>query len=284
MLAVVLTGGYAVVELGGGLWSGSLALLADAGHMATDAAALLFALAANVVARRPPTERHSYGLGRAEIIAAFVNALAMLAIVIWLFVESIDRLRDPRPVNGGAVFLIALVGLVLNLVVAWILSREGENINTRAALLHVLGDLLGSVAAIAAGVIIYLTGYLAIDPLLSMLVGGLILRSTFAVLRESTQMLLDAVPGDIEYQEVGVALARIEGVRSVHDLHIWAMAPGRCALSAHILVEDAAHWPAVLGRARKVLRDDFKIEHVTLQPEWLSGDLPRKSVPIRSAS
>jgi len=284
VLAVALTAGYAIVELVGGLWSGSLALLADAGHMATDAAALLFALAASIVARRPPSARHSYGLARAEVIAAFVNALAMLAIVVWLFVESIDRLRDPRPVNGQSVFVIASVGLLINLGVAWALSRESENLNARAALLHVLGDLLGSVAAIAAGVIIYFTGYLPIDPLLSMLVGGLILRSTLVVLRETAHMLLDAVPRHIDYRKVGLALARIPGVRSVHDLHVWAMAPGRCALSAHVLVEEVGQWPTVLRQARALLRDEFHIDHVTLQPEWLSADGPRRSVPIRSTS
>lgn len=282
--AVVLTGGYAVVELLGGLWSGSLALLADAGHMATDSAALLFALAANVVARRPASERHSFGLARTEVIAAFVNSLAMLAIVVWLFVEAVERLRAPTPVQGGAVFVIAAFGLALNIAVAWVLSRERNNVNTRAALLHVLGDLLGSVAAIAAGIIIYFTGFMAIDPLLSMLVGGLILRSTFAVLRETTQVLLDAVPESVDYRKVGVALARIPGVRSVHDLHVWAMVPGRCALSAHVLVDDVARWPAILRRARTVLRREFDIDHVTLQPEWLRGDSPRRSVPIRTQS
>jgi cobalt-zinc-cadmium efflux system protein len=283
-LAVLFTGGYAVVELFGGLWSGSLALLADAGHMATDAAALLFALAANVVARRPASERHSFGLARAEVIAAFVNALAMLCIVVWLFVEAIDRLHEPKPVNGGSVFVIAFIGLAVNLAVAWVLSRERGNVNTRAALLHVLGDLLGSVAAIAAGVIIYYTGYMPIDPLLSMLVGGLILRSTLGVLRETTEVLLDAVPDNVDYQKVGQALAGIPGVRSVHDLHVWAMVPGRSALSAHVLVEDVARWPAVLAQARRVLRREFNIDHVTLQPEWLRGETKRPTVPIRSLS
>ncbi|HYS12629.1 MAG TPA: cation diffusion facilitator family transporter [Burkholderiaceae bacterium] len=284
LLAVVFTGGYALVELLGGLWSGSLALLADAGHMVTDAAALLFALAANMVARRPASERHSYGLARAEVIAAFVNALAMLGIVVWLFIEGVERLRQPQPVNGGSVFVIASVGLVVNIVVAWVLAREGNNVNTRAALLHVLGDMLGSVAAIAAGVIIYFTGYFAIDPLLSMLVGGLILRSTIGVLRETTHVLLDSVPEDVDYQKVGQALAGIHGVRSVHDLHIWVMVPGRSALSAHVLVDDVVHWPAVLSHARTVLRERFDIDHVTLQPEWLRSDSPRRSVPIRSVS
>jgi cobalt-zinc-cadmium efflux system protein len=284
LVAVTLTGAYAIVEVLGGLWSGSLALLADAGHMVTDAAALLFALAANVVARRPASERHSFGLARAEVIAAFVNALAMLCIVVWLFIEAIDRLRAPKPVNGGSVFVIAFIGLAVNVAVAWSLSRETGNVNTRAALLHVLGDLLGSVAAIAAGVIIYFTGYMAIDPLLSMLVGGLILRSTVGVLRETTEVLLDAVPQDIDYEKVGLALAAIPGVRSVHDLHVWAMVPGRSALSAHVLVEDVEQWPAVLARARTVLRQGFNIDHVTLQPEWLRADTARPIVPIKSLS
>jgi cobalt-zinc-cadmium efflux system protein len=283
-IAVGLTGGYAIVELVGGLWSGSLALLADAGHMATDSAALLFALAANMVARRPASDRHSFGLARTEVIAAFVNALAMLGIVVWLFVEAVDRLRNPTQVQGATVFAIALVGLLLNIAVAWVLSRERGNVNIRAALLHVMGDLLGSVAAIAAGAIIHFTGFMAIDPLLSMLVGGLILRSTFGVLRETTHVLLDSVPEGVDYQQVGTALARIPGVRSVHDLHVWAMVPGRCALSAHVLVDDIANWPTVLRRARVVLRRDFEIDHVTLQPEWLRGAAPRRSVPIRSTS
>jgi cobalt-zinc-cadmium efflux system protein len=283
-IAVGVTAAYALVELVGGFWSGSLALLADAGHMATDAAALLFALAANVVARRPVSERHSFGLARTEVIAAFVNSLAMLAIVVWLFIEAVDRLRQPTAVNGGSVFVIAFLGLLVNLVVAWLLAREGNNVNTRAALLHVLGDLLGSVAAIAAGIIIYFTGYLAIDPLLSMLVGGLILRSTLAVLRETTHVLLDAVPKDVDYRKVGAALAAIPGVRSVHDLHVWAMVPGRSALSAHVLVDDVSQWPAVLSRARVVLRKNFHIDHVTLQPEWLRNKTTRRSVPIRPVS
>jgi cobalt-zinc-cadmium efflux system protein len=279
-IAVALTLGYALVELIGGLWSGSLALLADAGHMATDSAALLFALAANFIARRPVSDRHSFGLARVEVVAAFVNALAMLGVVAWIFVEAIDRLRNPVPVKGLGVFVIAGVGLAINVAVAWTLSRERENVNTRAALIHVLGDLLGSVAAIAAGVVIYFGGPLMADPLLSMFVAALILRSTFGVLRETTLVLLDSVPAGVDYNKVGAALARIPGVKSVHDLHVWAMVPGRSALSAHLLVDDIAHWPAILRRARLVLQRDFGIDHVTLQPEWLR-QTPRRAVPIR---
>jgi cobalt-zinc-cadmium efflux system protein len=270
--AVALTLGYALVEAVGGVWAGSLALLADAGHMATDSAALLFALAANLIARRPPSERHSYGLARIEVVAAFVNALAMLAIVGWIVVEAIARMTAPVPVKGLEVFVIASVGLLVNLAVAWRLSRDRHNVNTRAALIHVLGDLLGSVAALASGLIIYFGGPARVDPLLSMLVAGLVLRSTIVVLRETTLVLLDSVPREIEYVTVGNALARIPGIVSVHDLHVWTIAPGRSALSAHVLVEDLERWPVILHQARGLLERDFHIDHVTLQPEWLRGD------------
>lgn len=267
--AVLLTGGFAVVEAVGGWWSGSLALLADAGHMVTDAGALLLALVANVIARRPASDRHSYGLARFEIIAAFVNALAMLGVVIWLLIEAIQRIAQPVSVQGGTVLGVASIGLIVNVGVAWLLSRDHHNINTRAALLHVLGDLLGSVAAIAAGGVIYFGGPLITDPLLSMVVGGLILRSTLVVLRQTTKVLLDGVPDHVDYGRVGRALVAIDGIVSVHDLHVWSMVPGRCALSAHVLVADIELWPVILHRARHQLRTDFGIDHITLQPEWL---------------
>lgn len=280
-IAVALTLGYALVELVGGLWSGSLALLADAGHMATDAAALLFALAANIIARRPVSDRHSFGLARVEVIAAFVNALAMLAVVAWIFYEAIDRLTNPVPVKGLAVFAIAGVGLLINVLVAWALSRDRENVNTRAALIHVMGDLLGSVAAIVAGLVIYFGGPLVADPLLSMFVAALILRSTFGVLRETTLVLLDSVPQGVEYQKVGLSLAQVPGIVSVHDLHVWAMVPGRSALSAHVLVDDIERWPVILHQVRHLMRRDFGIDHITLQPEWLRRDATATAVPVR---
>jgi len=281
VVAVALTAGYALVELIGGLWAGSLALLADAGHMVTDAAALLFSLAANRVAQRPVSERHSFGLARTEVIAAFVNSLALLAVVVWLVIEGIDRIRSPVRVNGIAVFVIAAVGLTVNLVVAWVLSRHRENLNIRAAFLHVLGDLLGSVAALVSGAVIYLTGYTVVDPLLSMLVSGLILRSVLGVLKESTLVLLDSVPTGVEFREVGNALARIDGVRSIHDLHVWAMVPGRHAVSAHLLVDRIERWPQILREARSVLARDFGIDHVTLQPEWLRVHDSKETISLR---
>jgi len=281
-IAVGLTLTYALIELVGGLWSGSLALLADAGHMATDSAALLFALAANIIARRPVSDRHSFGLARVEVIAAFVNALAMLAVVAWIFYEAIDRLNSPVPVKGLGVFAIAGIGLLINIAVAWTLSRDRENVNTRAALIHVMGDLLGSVAAIAAGLIIYFGGPLMVDPLLSMFVAALILRSTFGVLRETTFVLLDSVPQGVDYQKVGLSLAQIPGIVSVHDLHVWSMVPGRGAMSAHVLVDDIERWPVILHQARLVLKRDFRIDHITLQPEWLRKDPPGRAIAVRA--
>ncbi len=269
LIATLLTGSYAVVELLGGLWAGSLALVADSGHLATDAFSLLFSLAANVLARRPVSERHSYGLARAEVIAAFVNSLVLVAVVGWILFEAIQRMTHPIAVRGQAVFLIAGIGLAVNLVVAYALSRDRHSLNTRAALLHVLSDLLGSVAAMVSGAVIYLTGFTVVDPLLSMLVSGLILHSTLGILRESTLVLLDSVPRGVDYRGVGVALAAIEGVLSVHDLHIWSMVPGRNAVSAHLLVDHLDQWPVILRRAREVLARGFGIDHVTLQPEWL---------------
>ncbi len=282
-IAVALTLGYAVIELAGGLWSGSLALLADAGHMATDSAALLFALAANIIARRPVSDRHSFGLARVEVIAAFVNAIAMLGVVAWIFYEAIDRLNHPVQVKGLGVFVIAGIGLAINVLVAWALSRDRENVNTRAALIHVMGDLLGSIAAIVAGLVIYFGGPLMADPLLSMFVAALILRSTFGVLRETTLVLLDSVPHGVDYKKVGVSLAQVPGIVSVHDLHVWAMVPGRSALSAHVLVDDIERWPVILHQVRHLMRRDFGIDHLTLQPEWLSREARGPAVPVRPA-
>ena len=268
-IAVALTLGFAVVELIGGLWSGSLALLADAGHMATDSASLLFALIANIIARRPISARHSFGLARVEVIAAFVNALFMVAVVFWIAVEAFNRINAPVPVQGLAVIGVAGIGLLVNIGVAWTLSRDRENVNIRAALIHVMGDLLGSVAAIMAGAIIYFGGPVMADPILSLVVAALIVRSTFGVLKETTFVLLDSVPAGVDYGAVGATLAKLPGIVSVHDLHVWSMVPGKSALSAHVLVDDIENWPVILHQARHVLNRDFKIDHVTLQPEWL---------------
>lgn len=266
-LALVLTLGFAAVEAMAGWWSGSLALLGDAGHMLTDAASLGLAALAARIALRPTSARHSYGLCRVEALAALANGLFMLVIVGGLVWHAVERLLEPRAVAGEAVILVALGGLVLNLAVAWLLTRGESDLNTRGALLHVMGDLLGSVAALVSGIVILGTGWTPIDPLLTMLICGLILFSTLSLLRQVLNTLLEGVPDGLSLPEVGRAMAAAEGVRSVHDLHIWSLDSRRAALSAHVVMDDAARWPAVLAALRALLADRFGIEHVTLQPE-----------------
>ena len=269
LVSLLLTGGFAMVEAGGGWLANSLALMSDAGHMAADAGALLIALFAAHLAARPASHKNSFGYGRAEVIGAFVNALTMLAIVVWIIVEAVTRVFKPLPVAGAVVMIVAVIGLAVNIVVLWLLSHHQGGLNMRAAAIHVLGDLLGSVAAIIAGAVVYFTGWTLIDPLLSVLVALLILRSTWSLARDSVNVLMEAVPDGVDYREVGRTLAGIDGVVSVHDLHVWQMSAERRALSAHLLLREVDAWPAVLKQARQMLQDSFNIDHVTLQPEWL---------------
>jgi len=267
LLATLLTLIFAGVEAGVGLWAGSLALVADAGHMVNDAAALALAAGAAWLARRPASARHSYGLGRAEFLAAFINSAALLALIAWLIFSAIERLQTPQPVQGEAVFVTAAIGLAINLLVAWLLMRGEKNLNTRAALLHVLGDLLGSVAALIAGIVIVTTGWMPIDPLLSLAIGALILVSSLRLLREAVHGLMEGAPFNIVPDEVGRALAGVSGVASVHDLHIWNVQADQPLLSAHLVVEDITRWEGVLEASHTLLAERFAIHHATLQPE-----------------
>jgi cobalt-zinc-cadmium efflux system protein len=203
------------------------------------------------------------------VIGAFVNAVFMLVVVALIAIEAVQRLLSPAPVAGGAVMVIAAAGLAINLFCARLLhGHHHDNINARAAYLHVLGDALGSLAALAAGAIVWFTGWFPADPLLSFVVSALMLHSTWRLLRQSTNVLMEGVPPHLSYAEVGRALAAVAHVVSVHDLHVWHMSAARVALSAHVLIDDPAHWPSVLRAGRKVLRERFGIEHVTLQPDW----------------
>ncbi|HQR11767.1 MAG TPA: cation diffusion facilitator family transporter [Casimicrobiaceae bacterium] len=279
-LALLLTAGFAIIEGIGGWLAGSLALLSDAGHMTTDVAALGLALFANAIGRRPPTLRASYGYGRAEVLAAFVNAIVMLGVVAAIAIEAVRRLLEPTPVAGPMVLGIATAGLLVNIVCAWLLSGSSGSINARGALIHVLGDLLGSLAAIVAGGVIMATGWMPIDPILSLVVSLLILRSTLALLRQSTGVLMEGVPGHLDYNEIGKALARLPGVSGVHDLHVWNMTAERPALSAHISLTNGAAWPQTLARAQRMLAKEFAIEHVTLQPDWPALPAGKKVIPV----
>lgn len=265
--AVALTLVYAAVEAAVGWWAGSLALVADAGHMVNDAGALVIAAAASWVSRRPVSQLHSYGLGRAEFLAALVNSLGLLVLVTWISVSAVQRWQTPQAVQGEAVSLTAALGLLINIGVAWMLFRGEQNLNTRAALLHVVGDLLGSVAALIAGVVIVFTGWTPIDPLLSLAIGALILVSSLRLLRQALHGIMEGVPLHLSLEEIGQEMACIPGVISVHDLHVWSVASEEIMLSAHLTVADLARWEGILAESRKLLHARFGIEHVTLQPE-----------------
>lgn len=281
ILATLLTLAFAAVEAGVGLWAGSLALVADAGHMVNDAAALALAAVAAWLARRPTSLRHSYGLGRAEFLAALINSLGLLALVAWLTVSAVERLQSPQPVMGEAVSITAAIGLAINLLVAWLLARGEKNLNTRAALLHVIGDLLGSVAALLSGLVISYTGWTPIDPLLSLLIGALILVSSLRLLREALHGLMEGAPFHIDPEQVGRALAGVPGVASVHDLHIWAVKAEAPLLSAHFIVHDIARWESVMEASHALLAERFDIHHATLQPEPMARTVHWRKPPGR---
>lgn len=278
--ALLLTLGFAVLEAIAGAWSGSLALLSDAGHMFTDASALGLAALAAALARRPSSRRHSWGMGRAEVLAALFNALTMLAIVAGIVYSAIGRLQSPEPVKGGVVMGVAALGLAVNLLVLRMLSRGGhahgshghahDNLNLRGAMLHVIGDLLGSVAALSAGVVILFTGWTPIDPILSLAICGLILLSSLGLLREGLHVLMEGVPRHLDLDAIGQSMARTAGVAGVHDLHVWQVKSDQIALSAHVVLRDMHGWPDALENLRQLLARDYGIHHVTLQPEPMS--------------
>jgi cobalt-zinc-cadmium efflux system protein len=235
--------------------------------MVTDAGALLFGALAAWMARRPPSQRHSYGLGRAEVVAALVNATVMLAIVVALAYEGLSRLKNPSPVNGLAAALIAAAGLAVNLWVLRRLSPHQRNMNTRAARLHVLGDALGSIAALVSGVLVAATGWTPIDALASLAICVLIAVSAARLMRESLHALMEGVPHGLSVETIGAEMARVEGVLSVHDLHVWTLSGSRTALSAHVVVRSLGEWDRMLGDLQVRLHAAFGIDHVTLQPE-----------------
>jgi cobalt-zinc-cadmium efflux system protein len=267
--ALILTGGFMVVEAVGGFLAGSLALLADAGHMLTDTASLALAWLAFRVAKRPGGENHTYGLVRAEVLAAFVNGLALILITIWIGYEAITRLIQPEPVKGGLMLVVAALGLLVNLVVLYILHRgERGNLNIRGAMLHVMGDLLGSVAAIAAGAVILYTGWMPIDPILSVLVALLILRSAWHLVRESTHILLEGSPSSPTPLQIQEALGmEVDGLEEVHHIHVWSLTPEHPMVTLHARVAPGAELDTIRRQIDEVLRTRFGADHNTVQME-----------------
>jgi cobalt-zinc-cadmium efflux system protein len=271
-IALALTTTFMVVEVIGGLITGSLALLADAGHMLSDSASLALALFAFWLSGRPATPERSFGYKRGEILAALANGVTLVAISIWIFIEAYRRFQDPPEVLGGWMMVVAIIGLVVNVAAAFILSRsEGESLNLQGALRHVLADVAGSVGAISAALIIILTGWRYADPIISVLIGILVLFSSRTLIRDSINILLEATPPGIEANEVGRRMASTEGVVEVHDLHIWMITSGFPALSAHVLVGQKDDCHARRRELEEMLAREYRIEHTTLQVDH-AGD------------
>ncbi|RFF28813.1 MULTISPECIES: cation diffusion facilitator family transporter [unclassified Wenzhouxiangella] len=265
--ALCLTLGFAAVEFIAGLWAGSLALVADAGHMLTDSSALGLAAFAAWMAGRPASKRRTWGYGRTEVLAALINGVIMLLLVGSIAWHAFERFQDPRDISGAAVMGVALVGLVVNLLVFWALSRGERNLNVRGALLHVLGDLLGSVAALASGIVIMVTGWTPIDPILSLLICVLILIAAIRLLLDSAHVVMEGVPQGLDIDRVRATMTAVDGVQDIHDLHVWQVSSNRVALSAHVVVVDLGEWPVTLAALNRALLESHDIDHPTLQPE-----------------
>jgi cobalt-zinc-cadmium efflux system protein len=267
--AMLVTGAFMAVEVAGGLISGSLALLADAGHMLTDTASLALAWFAFRLGRKPADNARSYGYQRFQVLAALVNGATLIAIVGWIAVEAVGRLLSPQPVMGGTMMAVAVLGLVVNLV-AFRLLHGGDqgNLNLRGAALHVLGDLLGSIAAIAAAIVIMTTGWTPIDPLLSLLVAGLILRSAWMLVRQSAHILLEGTPNHLDIDEIKRELpAAVPAVSDVHHVHAWSLTAERPLVTLHAQLREDADHGRVLRAIKTHLSDRFAVEHSTVQLE-----------------
>lgn len=268
-IAFALTLGFMLVEFAGGLLAGSLALLADAGHMLTDAAALALAWAASRFASRPADARRSFGYQRLRVIATFVNGFALLLIVAWIVVEAVQRLIDPQPVHAQTVIWIGSLGFAVNLFVFAMLRRgDAHDMNVTAATLHVLGDLLGSVAAVAAALVILLTGWTAADPISSLIVSALILRGAWALVRRSTHILMEGSPEGVDVEELRRTLEqRIPAIVDVHHVHLWLVGPHEKLMTMHATVSPGVNQATVLRDTKAILEARFGITHTTIQIE-----------------
>jgi cobalt-zinc-cadmium efflux system protein len=269
-IALALTAAFMLVEVAGGIISGSLALLADAGHMLTDTMALALAAVAFSVSKRPPDKRLTYGYQRFQILAAFVNGLSLLVIVGWILFEAVSRFLDPPEVMGRTMLAVATAGLVVNLISFIVLhGGDRDNLNIRGAALHVAGDLLGSVAAIAAALVILSTGWMAIDPILSVAVAMLILRSAWMLVKRSSHVLLEGAPEwlDLDAMQEKV-VTRVPTVTSIHHVHVWGLTPQDLMLTMHVCMAVQPENPTeVIRGVKNVLQDEYGIGHSTIEIE-----------------
>jgi cobalt-zinc-cadmium efflux system protein len=267
--AAALIGSFTVVEVIGGLVAGSLALLADAGHMLTDFGALALAWLAFRVARWPADRRRTYGFDRFEILVAFGNGLALFAIAAWIVVEAAGRLAQPRPVEGGLMFVVAGAGLAVNIVTFLVLhGADQRNLNVRGAALHVIGDTLGSVAALLAAVVIMTTGWTPIDPILSVVVALIILRAAWRIVRESGHILLEGTPPDLDPRAIARTLvADVDGLRDVHHVHLWSITQERTMTTLHAVIDPGSDPERVIEAVKRRLAETFGLDHVTVEIE-----------------
>jgi cobalt-zinc-cadmium efflux system protein len=268
LIVLALTATYMLAEALGGWWTNSLALLADAGHMLTDVAALVLALMAVWFGARPATPRKTFGYHRLEILAALVNGVALVLMALLIFYQAYQRWSDPRPVESNLMIVVAMGGLVVNLVSAWLLHGEHhDDLNMHGARLHIIGDALGSVGALIAGVLMSVYGWYQADSLVSAGIALLIIWSSWHLIRESTNVLLEGTPAHINLAAVEEVIRTTEGVEGVHDLHVWTITSGREALSAHVVHAHTVVQPELLKVLRDKLHEHFGVDHLTLQME-----------------
>ena len=281
LVALCLIAAFLGVELVAGVLADSLALLADAGHMLSDTGALGLALFATWIAERPATAQRTYGLRRAEILAALANGTALVAISVWISVEAVQRLFEPSEPLGGWMLAVGVAGVAVNVAAALVLRRSGSgSLNVRAATRHVFADLLGSVGVIVAAVVILLTGWLYADPVASLVIALLVLGSSWTILRESIGVLLEGTPAGLDADEVGRAIGEHALVRDVHDLHVWSINSGFASLSAHVLCDPGADCHAVRRDVERMLLARFGLSHTTLQVDHVAR--PQRPLELRA--
>jgi cobalt-zinc-cadmium efflux system protein len=279
-LTLALTSAFMLVELVAGFWTGSLALLADAGHMLTDAGALALALFATWIAARPPTPAKTYGYYRAEILAALVNSLVLLVVAGGILLEAWRRWESPSPVLAGPMALVAAAGLGVNLVCAWMLHHGASaSLNVRAAYLEVVSDALSSLATLVAAGVMLATGFTGADPLAGVFIALLIVPRTWTLLKQAVNVLLEGTPPHLELGEIERAMCAVPGVRRVHDLHVWTLTSGREAMSAHVVVDDVRESERLLEALHALLHARFGIDHTTMQLETAPPSVLRIKTP-----
>ncbi|WJH32278.1 cation diffusion facilitator family transporter [Paenibacillus sp. CC-CFT747] len=267
---LLLTAFFTIVEIIGGLVSNSLALLSDSAHMISDVLALGLSMVAIYMATRPPTSKYTFGYLRFEIIASFLNGLALAVIAVGIFVEGINRMIHPEEVKLGTMLTIAVIGLIVNIVLTIVLSRsmkEEENLNVQSALWHFIGDLLSSVGVIVSAIIIYFTGWTIVDPVISIVIGGIIFVGGAKIIRESYLILMESVPEQFDLEEIRRDIGLVEGVEDVHEMHLWAVSTDHYSLTAHVFIDEKIQPFCIILAINETLKNKYGIEHSTIQME-----------------